>query len=241
MRRVLAALAAGTILAAIPAMPAAANIALPNACSQGWYVNDDEQALLPAQKPHGLLFDGPSLIHHAMPLIGLGDLATDGAFTATVTKGVPPLLKYETTGPYSTVNETGDHTWWSSKIATGPGSQASPVASPADLAELAPYTADTKVFSFGVGYANDTGNTALVKTIKFTKVTYSLACAASPSPSKSAATSAAAHPSTSTSARPTLPVTGFPTGPTLVIAVALLAAGGIGIVVGRRRRTRFEA
>lgn len=148
-------------------------------CNPGWYVNPDEENLRPEQKPNGLLFDGPSLIHHA----AAGKLADlqPGSFTADVTVGVAPLFKVETTAPYSTLNYVGPgNLWWSSKIAAGvDGGQGKP-QTPEWFTTHTPYTADTVLLSFGVGYANDAGNTALVKTITFAGESYDMACPTPP-------------------------------------------------------------
>jgi hypothetical protein len=97
-------------------------------CNQGWYTNEDEKALLPTQVPTGFLFDGPSLVHRA--LAAPATLATaplNGAFVAEVSVGVAPLFKMETLAPYSTINKTAAGKYWSSKIASGAGSQAMPL------------------------------------------------------------------------------------------------------------------
>jgi hypothetical protein len=173
-----------------------------------WYVNPDETALKPQQLPQSLLFDGPSLIHHAVTPIGLADAPTDGAFGGWLLHGVWPLFKLETTAPYSTLNKTTGG-WWSSKIVSGAGSQSMPLASVAEFVGKWNYTAGTKVFSFGVGYANDGGNKALVTWISYGGHKHGLGCpSASPSPS-------ASSPSPSLSPTPSLtPTLGSPT-PTL--------------------------
>ena len=257
-RRFAAALIASLLLAllgALIARPAAAtNVAGPhavvNACSSGWYVNPDEEKLLPKQYPSGLLFDGPSLVHHATGPTPLASGALDGAFTThyvpNLSKGVKPLFKLETTAPYSTINKTGAGAYWSSKISSGSGSQSSPVATLAALALLAPYTDATKIYSFGVGYANDQGNAALVTSITFDGHVYELGCKASPSASPSSnpssnPSSVKASPSGSRSAPPSLPVT----GPNATIygggALLLIIIGGTLFLIGRRRRVRFES
>lgn len=166
-----------------------------------WYVNPDETDLKPTQQPFGLLFDGPSLIHHAVAPVGLADAPNDGAFGGHLFHGSMPLFKMETTLPYSTINKTSGG-YWSSKITTGAGSQSMPLASLADFVGKATsnggYTADTKVYSFGVGYAHDTGNKALVSWISFGGHKYNLAC---PKPTPSASSPS---PSTSPSVTPTV-------------------------------------
>ena len=144
-------------------------------CNTDWYQNPDEGNLKPKQLRSGMLFDGPSLAHHKTAVTLATVPNTVAVVTAGQVVGTKPLLKLETSSPYSTVNK-GTTGWWSSKITTGPGSQNQPVASPADLAGLAPYGQATTVVSFGVGYANDTGNKALVTAVYFGR-RYSLACA----------------------------------------------------------------
>ena len=169
--------ALGLAFLAVPAAASAhtgASTAHRATCNADWYQNPDETALKPKQLRDGMLFDGPSLAHHktdvtlatAPPLVGLA---------AQVQAGVAPPLKLETS-PYSTINKTTGG-WWSSKIAaTGEGGQNHPVASLHDLVGLWQYTADTQIVSFGIGYANDTGNRALVTAVIFGR-RYSLACA----------------------------------------------------------------
>jgi LPXTG-motif cell wall-anchored protein len=165
---------------------AADTIPVSSKCHVGWYVNADEGDLLPEQVETGFLFDGPSLVHHATKeLYLLKDTPTNGSFVAEVQVGVRPLFKMETTAPYSTINKTTAGKFWSSKILTGPGSQALPVATIAELAAIAPYTEATKVYSFGVGYAKDIGNKAVVSSIKFGTTEYILACKPKPSASAS--------------------------------------------------------
>jgi hypothetical protein len=221
-------------------------------CDKAWYVNPDESALKPQQIDDGLLFAGPSLIHHATggPFTSAAD---DGAFTVTgPVVGVKPLFKLETTSPYSTVNKTAAG-YWSSKIATGDGSQAAPVTL-AKLATLAPYGETTTLLSFGVGYANDTGNKATVSSVTFGGKTYELSCKGKPEATPSA---------TPTPTRPTPPATRQPaprpsnshavaagaggslpvTGPGVGMAVgvgAVVVLAGIALFIVGRRRTRFE-
>lgn len=175
-----------------------------------WYVNDDETDLKPEQTPFGMLFDGPSLIHHALTPVTLADAPEDGAFGGHLFHGSMPLFKLETHLPYSTINKTSGG-YWSSKIATGPGSQAIPVAHIADLAPLAPYTDATVVYSFGVGYAHDTGNKALVSWVAYGGHKYDLGC---PPPSPSTSPSASASPTSSPVGTPTPTVAPTTPGPT---------------------------
>jgi hypothetical protein len=146
-------------------------------CNADWYVNPDETALQPKQLRGGLLFDGPSLIHHQTSGYTLKTVPTDGNFAAHVYAGARPLFKMETSNPYSTVNKSATGKWWSSKIAASePGGQSNPVDSPADLIGKYTYTEATTVASFGLGYGNDTGNKALVTAVKFGSHVYRLAC-----------------------------------------------------------------
>lgn len=216
-------------------------------CSSDWYVNGDEADLLPKQVPLGFWFEGPSLVHRLLAVpVALKDAPLNGGFTAVTVVGVKPLFKMETTAPYSTVNKTADGKYWSSKIATGLGSQAMPLDTLAALAALPPYTADTKVYSFGVGYANDKGNHALVTSITFGGSKFELKCFA---PSASASASASAGPSASSSSAPatvetgnSLPLTGIKLWQIVVIAGALLSAGFLAIVLSRRRnKVRWQA
>lgn len=180
-----------------------------------WYVNPDETDLKPVQLSLGMLFDGPSLIHHHLTPVSLADLPTDATFGAHLFHGSMPLIKFEssipgTPGTYSTINKTGAGKYWSSKIATGVGSQSMPLDTPADLiGKWAGYTADTKVFSFGIGYAHDTGNKAFVSWVALGGHKYGLWCPHSPSPSTSP--SASLSPSATPSSSPT--PTAAPTTP----------------------------
>lgn len=255
MKRVLGMLgstALGILLLASPAYAENDTFPVKSNCNTGWYVNGDEEKLLPAQQNGGFMFDGPSLVHHATGPFTLATVPTDGSFTTfgPVT-GNKPLFKMESrildasgtyvSGTYSTINKTGAGKYWSSKIASGPGSQGDPVGSPADLVgKWSGYTADTTVFSFGVGYANDTGNKALVNTVTFNKTVYHLQCRPSPSPSLSASSSHSASPS---AAVVTLPVTGstFNTIAAVGSGVTLLAVGGALVFLARRRRTEFRS
>jgi LPXTG-motif cell wall-anchored protein len=247
VRRISAILAAfavavlGTFVAGSPASAAGTDpIPITSDCLTGWYVNWDEGGdvpdtpsktepdLRPEQTEDGLLFDGPSIVHHQTSY-SLATLPTDGTFVADVTAGVPPLFKVETLNPYSTLNKTADGKWWSSRIAaSNPGGQSNPVNTPADFLGKATthpdvYDAETTVFSFGVGYANDTGNSATVSSITFAGTTYDLTC--KPEPVE-----------TTTTAGGSLANTG--TNLTMVVAAAaVLIIGGIGaLLVARRRR-----
>lgn len=185
-----------------------------------WYVNPDETTLKPQQFPDGMLFDGPSLIHHHVaPPVALSAAPLDGAFGAHVFHGVAPLFKMETATPYSTINKTAAGKYWSSKIATGAGSQSMPLATLSGFVGLWNYTSSTVIYSFGVGYANDQGNKAFVSWVSFGGHKYSLGCPHSPSPSASATPSATptSTPSTTPTATPSAtppPTTPGPTATT---------------------------
>lgn len=233
-------IAGAPLILAAPAEAASVSVVAP--CAPGWYVNEDEAKLAPKVLMDGFLFDGPSLMHRALgtPVV-LGDAPSNGAFVAKVLKGVPPLFKMETVAPYSTVNRTSGGKYWSSKIVTGPGSQAAPVDSLTDLALLPPYTDASKVYSFGIGYANDTGNQALVKTVTFGPTNYPLACVPSASASASASVSATASASASAAPAAALPLTGAPVWVLVTIGGAAVSIGFAVVLLARRRRVSFRA
>jgi LPXTG-motif cell wall-anchored protein len=174
-------------------------------CNPGWYVNPDEQNLRPQQTRYGLLFDGPSLIHHTPPTpLKLSDLKP-GSFDVHVFHGVAPLFKVETDTPYSTLNYVGDGTsnlWWSSKIAAGQdGGQGKP-QEPSWFVGQWNYTAATTILSYGVGYAKDAGNKALVKSVTFAGVTDKLSCAPPPPPTTTTTTDVPTSSTTTTTDAP---------------------------------------
>jgi len=181
-------------LALASSAQATGNIPVKSACFTDWYVNPDEGALAPSQLAQGFLFDGPSLVHHATSL-DLADLTAGSFATVGSVTGVRPLFKVETGAPYSTVNITAAGKFWSSRIVAGDGSQSAPVSSAAELIGKWNYTAATKVNSFGVGYANDTGNRAVVGAITFKGSTYFLNCKpVAPHPTKPPVTRPIPHP-----------------------------------------------
>lgn len=245
MKRIGAALAAvtvatlGTVAVASPASAAPEPIFVESECLTDWYVNPDEGDLLPTQLVEGLEFDGPSLVHHLIdppfPVASLGN----GTFEADVTEGVAPLFKVETTSPYSTLNYVGSGLWWSSKITAGQVGGQGNAQTPAVLAGLAPYTPQTTVFSFGVGYANDQGNAAVVSTITFGGTTYDLTC--EPEPTTTETSTQATDPATTTTAAvtATLPVTGASTTG-VVLTGAVLIVGGVALLVAMRKRRDQE-
>jgi hypothetical protein len=212
-------------------------------------VNQDEVSLLPLQTPAGFVFDGPSLVHHQADVLLTALNGVD--FEAEVMLGVAPLFKVETS-PYSTLNYVGGGKWWSSRIAPGDeGGQDHPVT-PAVMATLpiidkswddaTSYDPDTRVISFGVGYANDTGNKALVSSITFLGQTYDLTCTPATSPPASTPPVTTAPPTTappateppatvepSATVPPVPPVAGAPSLP--VTGVNVWTLGGAGLVL----------
>jgi hypothetical protein len=208
MRKILAiSVTVGAVMAVAPVAYANTHAAGGGSamCNADWYVNPDEAALKPKQLRSGLLFDGPSLIHHKpAAAYTLKSVPTNGAFAARVYAGARPLFKMETSNPYSTVNKSAAGKWWSSKIpASEPGGQSNPVDSPADLIGKFTYTEATTVASFGVGYGNDTGNKALVSEVSFGGQVYRLAChprhpKPTPTPSTSDTGTPTPTPTTST-------------------------------------------
>ena len=217
------------------AVPQGAHVVKSN-CTTDWYVNADELDLLPVQTPAGFVFDGPSLVHRLLAVpVPLATAPLNGAFTATLETGVMPLFKMETTAPYSTINKTPDGKFWSSKIASGLGSQAQPMDTIAALGTQAPYTIDSKVYSFGVGYANDKGNKAVVTSVTFGASKFDLTCVPKPSASASVSPSVSVRP-TSPAPVASLPVTGTETWKIVLAGLLVLGAGVALVVVARRRR-----
>lgn len=255
-------LIAAALLGATVATPAMATPDVPvrALCDKAWYVNPDEAAQKPEQTDDGLLFDGPKLIHHATRPLDLADVRAGTFTTKGDVTGRRPLFSMETDTPYATINVTGDGKFWSSKIAAGDtGGQSHPVDHAADLVGLptipgkTPLTSSTHVVTFGVGYANDTGNKALVTSVSFHGTTYGLGCTpkpeatptATPKPTVPPTRKPAPRPSTSAVAagagEPSLPVTG-PSGSLFVgVGAGVVLAGVALFIVGRRRRNRFEA
>jgi len=201
MKRLLLAVAAGLGLALMGA-PAYATETdahavknsekCPNA--SGWYTNPDEGDDVPTQKADGFLFEGKDLIHRSVTPQDLADVKA-GSFVAVGTAD-KVVFKMETTAPYSTIVQTPDGKFWSSKVPAGKGSQSAPVAHVIDLTDAdvvalpgKTYTGATKVVTFGVGYWTESGST-LVKSISFHGHTHALSCkpVASPSTSSSSPT-----------------------------------------------------
>jgi len=254
MRRILAmaGVVAAAMLAIAPATYASAQTGSTgdhSTCNADWYVNPDETALKPKQLRRGMLFDGPSLIHHKPAAAYTLTHVPNSGFQAHLFKGVLPLFKLETTAPYSTINKTADGKWWSSKIASGEGSQGQPASSPADLVGKWNYTAATTILSFGVGYANDAGNTALVTSVSFDGHVYSLGCrphkpshSPTPTPSTTPTSPSGGGGSTPTTVPSGAPQTGDGSSSgsantALMVAGGLVVAlgGGTGLLMWRRR------
>lgn len=270
-------LAAGLVLMMSPAPAMATNWGVPvtgsERCSNaaGWYVNPDEAALAPVQKDLGFLFDGPSLVHHETGPLDLADVRA-GSFTGTLKGGVLPLFKMETSNPYTTINVTADGKFWATAMLPGDeGGMNHPVATAAALVGLPTkpgkpqLTSDTKVTTFGIGYATDTGNTYLAKTITFRGVTYALSClptlsaspvrpgkpeptaTTGPRPTKPAPVTPGPRPSTSSTPVPPvgggsggtaeLAMTGAPAGLLIGGGVAMIVIGAALLVIGLRSRT----
>lgn len=235
----------------------------------GWFVNPDETGsetkpdLRPEMTEAGAVMDGPGLIKRTLPPTSLADLKKATIETTALT-GSLPLVKYEASvpgvaGTYSTINLRPDGKVWSSKIASGPGSQDSPVDTFADLiGKSAHYTVDTRAFTVGAGYAYDTGNKVTIVSLTYDGTKHSLKCvpvtpsspAATPTggvvnPTPTATAPASPTVTPSGSAVPTLPKTGPKAGDIALfggigLLVGLIAVGGV-VAYQRRRRTTFTA
>lgn len=209
------ALAVGALLAT-PAFATETGVPLVGTCLKGFYVNPDEALLLPEQKPNGLLFEGKDLIHHATGPIDFADFdKTDKSFTAT--KPGKVVFKAETSGPYSNLVINADGKLWSTAfLPEAVGGQNQPVAKAVDLigkpASMkpgkTPYTAESRVVTFGVGYWVEAGDT-VVTSISFHGRTYDLDCKPRPEPSK---TSASPKPTVTPSATASATVKPTPSG-----------------------------
>jgi hypothetical protein len=229
-----------------------------------WYGHDDEAALFAkvTSTPEGLKFDGASLAHRDLdPSLKLADAPKHALLTTvgTVT-GVPPLVKFRTDAPFSTLNIDADGKWWSSKInPSDPGGISNPVAGPEEFVDLpltkvAPvegvqvkYTEGTTIEDIQIGYATDTGNVATVKSLVYATKVYAFACpklVASPGPVNSGSASPKPKPSvikTSKSPAPELALTGESGGtnwPAVIggVGAAIIAAGAALYYVTRPRR-----
>lgn len=179
----------GAFALASPASAATKTEPIPvvSLCNEGWFVNHDEGKNLPEQVEEGILLDGPKLFKRSVNVL-LKDAPNNGGFSANVTMGVAPLFKMETDAPYSTINKTAAGKYWSSKINEADlGGQSNPVDTLQDLldkpltkvaGEVKPkYLATTKIYTIGVGYANDMGSKAVVKSVKFGRGYWDLRCA----------------------------------------------------------------
>lgn len=277
IRYLTAAVAALALLAA----PAAAQadpgkIPVASDCNTGWFVNQDEGDYLPEQKPDGFAFAGKDLVHHDTALLDFDAVdKTSKSFVATEAGKV--VFKMETggDGPYSTiVVEPTGKVWSTAFKPEAVGGISNPVDKLTDLigkpdamkAGKVPYTAASRVKTFGVGYYTETGTT-VVSAVTFHGHTYSLKCAPKPSPSTSSPTAtptatkptttpATTRPPTSPTSSPVpgagtgdggtstgegLPVTGSSAGVLAAWASAVLLIGAGLFVLARRRRNRFVA
>jgi hypothetical protein len=244
---------------------------------EGWYANPDEQDQKPAPKEAGLEFSDKNLIHHATEPLDFTDVdKTNRSFTATVAGKV--VFKMETSGPYSTIVTNADGKVWSTAFKPeAVGGQNTPVDKLEDLIGKpdamkpgkVPYSAASRVTTFGVGYWVQEGST-IVSEVKFHGHTYPLTCKPKPSPSSSSSatstptTTPATTPATtkptasSTSPSPTgavgggigpqtgaggpsLPVTGPSMGWLIAGGSVLLAGGAAAVLLARRRRVTFGA
>jgi hypothetical protein len=275
-RYLTAALAAVVLALAIPGTAQATEGTAIDACVPGWYVNPDETDNKPEATEAGLKFEGKDLAHHEHRPLDLADVRA-GSFVADGDAG-KLFMKLETTAPYSTIVVTGEGTFWSTAMTYDQeGGQGKPVAKVSDLVGKPTkpgkpaLTADTKVVTFGVGYATEAGST-VVSSIRFHGTTYDVTCKPEPTPTPtvSASPSVSPSPSTSASVSPsaTASVTATPTGsasasPTTVpgnaggepglpvtgpalkvgvgVGLILLATGAVFVFFSRRRRNRFEA
>jgi LPXTG-motif cell wall-anchored protein len=212
----------------------------------GWYANEDEQGDLPQATVAGLKFEGKDLIHHATSLDFTDFDKTNKSFEATTSGKV--VFKAETSGPYSTIVINADGKLWSTAFKPeATGGQNLPVAKAEDLIGKPdsmkpgklPYTAASRVVTFGVGYWVEAGST-VVRSISFHGHKYWLTCHPKPSTSPSASTSPTVKPSASASASatvkpsattkaPTQPTTAAPSSSAPVVIVG--TSGGTSLPV----------
>lgn len=235
----------------------------------GWGVQGDEVweggTITPTEK--GFVFEGPTLMHHAFPDTKLEDLPKHADLVTVDVTGVPPLVKFRTDGPYSTLNIDANGKWWSSKILPADeGGISNPVDGPEDFIDLPltklagevkpKYTDATLIKDIQVGYATDAGNEATVVSLTYAGDTFNFKCTpaqtASPSPSGSASPQPTTTASPGATASPTpsfsfLPVTGSDSdGANPAVTIALIGSiivvlGVAGFIGARRRRTRYTA
>ena len=212
---VLAALTGALVLAGPAQAEIIWNTVTPNGPSfttcpnlKGWYANEDEQGDLPQATVAGLKFEGKDLIHHTTNLDFTDFDKTNKSFEATTAGKV--VFKAETSGPYSTIVINADGKLWSTAFKPeAVGGQNNPVAKAEDLIAKPdsmkpgklPYTAASRIVSFGVGYWVEAGST-VVSSISFHGHKYDLSCKCPPStsPSASASVSPTVKPSVSASA-----------------------------------------
>lgn len=276
IKRIITTLVAGAVLALTGAtaahaatpwdVPVKDSATCPNAT--GWGVGEDEKNLIPTQVPEGFQFKDASLVHHLVEKDGGLTLAEvrPGSFVADLVDGSMPLIKLETTSPYTTINQTPDGKFWATAMTYDQeGGQGHPVDTVADLADkptkdgVPPLDAGTRVRTFGIGYANDNGNQAVVRSLTFQGKTYALSCSpvtetTKPNPGNSTSAPAGGHPQTtrphttaSTShpvavpdAGPSLPVTGAPVALISITAAIVILAGFGLVMLTRRRRITFK-
>ena len=219
------ALAAGVLLLAVPTQ-ANAVVDPTNPCNiQGWYVNDDEGGRKPERKLEGFVFEDKDLIHHAtnFPLRFL----QPGHFAYTGTApDQPSFFSVEvrdlTTDAYGTLRWIKSTGKWSIDIgaATLPSHNPNTTpghfedSSPVELlkgkvSKWGPFTAATRVVSFGVGYTNSPASAVktTVTAVNFLGRVYTFKCDKpvdpSPTTSPSASQTPSSTPSSSTSSSPT--------------------------------------
>lgn len=236
----------------------------------GWRVNPDEGGLKPLLDEKGVHFtlannNGKGLLKRDIDPVKIVELPAL-TMSVNVKTGVAPLIKAETSNPYSTINFLSDGTMWRTGLSTGPGSQSAPVADRGTLATLAgdtaakDYTAATRVVTVGFGYANDTGNAATVTKFSMGHKTWSLKCKPEPTPTATPTATPTTPPATAeptgeptdgpTGApgpgdKPRLPQTGFNAGDAAKLGGGVLLLGAVLAVwatwYNRRRRPSFKA
>jgi hypothetical protein len=202
----LAALIVSGLLATVGlalAAPAQASETAPAAqcpMPKDFYGNPDEQGNLPTPLYVGLFFEGKDLIHHATAPIDLADMDHVGVGFTSPDNPDKVLFKVETSAPYSTIITNPDGKLWSTAMSYDQeGGQGHPVAKYSGLVGKdtkpgkAKFSADSKVVTFGVGYAVEDG-TAIVSSISFHGKDYDLTC----KPPVSHTSAPAATPSSST-------------------------------------------
>lgn len=229
---------------------------------KNWAPNEDEQDRRPTPTVDGLQFEGNQLVHHpvamdlkdvhpgtyaAAPAPSLDDFFSIEVYSTADPHGYA-TLRYNATGPHVGEWNIGGTDYYDTdavRLATG-------------------HNRSTNVVSFGVGYVATpaTGTRTVVSSVTFHGVTYPLTCKPDVKPSTSSS-SPTPKPSTSSS-KPhssishsttaaagagsaggtdggALAITGVSTWQIVVASVGVLAFGGLLLMLGRRRRTRFSA